>query len=143
MNNIHTSYDEIELTDGPHGVTVSINGKNLIDMLRDYEKPFTEKEDPSPKPGGYMPVLNTSFLTKSFISDDDDDLLLFRCSDCGEDGCWPMVVKVSGDEDSVVWSDFLQPHRDKSSRNYWDYSHFGPFRFKIDAYSDQLSAIKN
>lgn len=52
-----------------------------------------------------------------------------------------MVVRVTKKEDAVIWTDFQQPHRDETSHSFWDYSDFGPFRFKASEYDEQLSKI--
>lgn len=132
---------DLTLVNSSKGVEIYINDVDLIDLLREYEMPFADNEKPSPEPGGYAPISYEEFLKNAYVTDSDDDLLLYKCSDCGEPGCWPMVVKVKREGDKVIWSNFQQPHRDESSHNYWDYSSFGPFKFDLHQYDGLLSSL--
>ena len=62
--------------------------------------------------------------------------------DCGEVGCWPLEARISLTDETVMWSDFSQPHRDA-----WNYTDFGPFRFARDQYEaairDAVSTISS
>ncbi|MET7890199.1 hypothetical protein [Streptomyces mirabilis] len=45
--------------------------------------------------------------------------------ECGEWGCWPLMVRITATADLVTWDAFEQPHR--TTR---DYTAFGPFHFR-------------
>lgn len=134
------SYDKIELLNTKDGIRVLINDEDLISLLHDYEKPFAEKEDSPSIAGRYSPVLARDFLSTSYSTDSDGDLILFDC-ECGVGGCWPMVMRIIRMKDAVVWSDFQQPFRDETSHDFWDYSNFEPFNFRTNEYDEQLSKL--
>jgi len=55
--------------------------------------------------------------------------------DCGEPGCWPPACRIEVDERSVVWRDFVQPHRSDSGLGpVWLPEGLGPFRFSRPPY---------
>ena len=53
---------------------------------------------------------------------------------CGEVGCWPFRVRITLQEDVVVWDGFEQPHR-----RTWRYDELRPFVFDRTQY---LSALE-
>jgi hypothetical protein len=121
------------------GVSILINGHNLIPMVRKHELPMAEAEGHANIAGSYSPRQREGFLK------DHNEIMagthrlpklsLFCCGDCGELGCWPLDVKITIEGDQVVWSDFEQPYR----RDSWDYSTFGPFNFDVDSYNKALT----
>lgn len=122
------------------GVSVFINGTDLIQLAREHELPMCKRENAVSIAGGYAP------LSKSQFRKDHTDVLagthykpklsLFCCRDCGEIGCWPLDVTITEEGEEVIWSDFEQPHR----RGKWDYSTFGPFHFDKTQYQTALKA---
>jgi hypothetical protein len=56
--------------------------------------------------------------------------------ECGEWGCWPLLARIAGDESTVTWTEFEQPHR--KGRGY---SSFGPFVFDRRAYESAVGDI--
>ncbi len=53
--------------------------------------------------------------------------------DCGEVGCWPLTAQATVTEQTVMWSDFGQPHRPN-----WNYDGFGPFTFDRVSYDEAV-----
>ncbi|MEU0647840.1 hypothetical protein [Streptomyces umbrinus] len=56
--------------------------------------------------------------------------------ECGEWGCWPLMVCITATADRVTWDAFEQPHR--TTR---DYTAFGPFHFGRHQYDDTLRTL--
>jgi hypothetical protein len=127
-------------THAKRAVTILINGRNLIPMVRKHEQPMAKAEGHPNLAGSYAPrsveefkkdhtevVAETHYKPK---------LSLYACRDCGEVGCWPLEVKITIEGDQVIWQDFEQPHRPEK----WDYKTLGPFRFETKAYQQALKA---
>lgn len=127
--------DALQLEKTKAGVRVFVNGSDLVQLLREYERPLAKCEGHESIAGGYAPVGIEDFLQLSYATD-SDDVTLFGCSSCDEDGCWPMVMQVERDEKYVEWKNFAQPHRDE-----WDYSGFGPFTFDRQQYDRQIAEL--
>ena len=134
-----TKYDEVRLF---------IDGRDLIDMLKEFERPFAEREGSPDIAGAYsgLPAKYASGeyllgMKKSIYGENRDKISLLECT-CGCGGCWPFAAKVTVLENSVIWSDFEQPHRTiKSAAALWDYSEFGPFEFARKEYEQELSKL--
>jgi hypothetical protein len=125
---------------------ILINGSNLIDMLKVYEIPFAKNEGSESIAGGYeglLPEILHQHLTNPNKSDDDesDKISILECV-CGVDGCWPMLLKITYSDTTIVWHEFEQLHRSNESHKFWDYSNFGPFTFDLGNYNDQLTKLK-
>lgn len=116
-------------------VTILINGRNLIPLVRKHEQPMAKAEGHPNLAGGYGPrsaeefkkdhaevVAGTHYKPK---------LSLYAC---GEVGCWPLDVKITQEGDHIIWQDFEQPHRHEN----WDYKAFGPFTFDTAQYEAEL-----
>ncbi|WP_329021712.1 hypothetical protein [Streptomyces sp. NBC_01423] len=56
--------------------------------------------------------------------------------ECGEWGCWPLMVRITATADLVTWDAFEQPHR--TTR---DYTALGPFHFDRHQYDDALRTL--
>lgn len=126
-------------------VNIFINGKNLIEMLKEYELPFATKEGSPDIAGGYAGMYPKDFLywylTAAWLGDGVHSIL--TCAGCGEVGCWPMMVTVTEDNDKVKWSNFHQPHRGPESKaSFWDFSNFPSFEFSKENYQTELNKLK-
>ena len=131
---------------------ILINGRDLAAMLREVERPFAEAEGHPEIAGQYegLPVnvicspsrhlLAEPSDYENFICEHDDKIPIYRCGSCGNDGCWPLVVRIVVTGDSVTWSDFEQPHRCLSEGHAWRYDSFGPFVFDRNQYEEALCA---
>jgi hypothetical protein len=123
-------------------VEIYINGVNLISLLRDHELPFSQEEGNPDLAGGYgglgPDVAEESGYFLGEINPEDDywegKVPIYVCGGCGDEGCWPMLVKIEAREGLVLWSEFEQPHRNDT----WDYASFGPFLFDRTQYDDAL-----
>ena len=98
-------------------IKIIINQRDLISMVKDYEMPFARAEDHPDIAGGYMGLSPDLALSPSthFFGEPDQGYFSFYerttilvCGGCGEDGCWPLVVKIKSSETTVIWHEFLQ-----------------------------------
>lgn len=128
-------------------VSIFINDRNMIDLIRELELPFARREGHPDLAGSYLglPPDVMLFPSRYLLGegedfwDDDGKVSLYGCV-CGEVGCWPLRATVTVTLDTVVWSDFEQPHRGPDYPvEYWKYDHFGPFVFNRAQYEAQLA----
>lgn len=136
-----------ERDDPSHGlvdaVAVFVNGRNLVDILREVELPFATREGRPDLAGSYVGLPPEEVFLPSprllgepatFYDRDgtEDKVSVLGCG-CGDVGCWPFRVKIALRDDVVLWSDFEQPHR-----RAWRYDELRPFVFDRARY---LSAL--
>ena len=120
-------------------VTPVIDGTPLTELVTAFEKSHGYN-DPSGGYGGLIPAFfrygpaEIYFLGRS-DRHVDSSIYLLGC-DCGEVGCWPLRAAVSVDADTVTWSGFQQPYREKR-----DYSDFGPFVFARPQYEKAVREL--
>lgn len=136
---------------GHNLVAISIDGHDLIELVRAYELPYARSEGHENIAGGYA-YLTAALArppSRHFWGDPAEDdqcydnkLALAEC-ECGCPGCWPLVCEIVLEDDgAVVWRNFEQPHRrPDSAAGWWDYSGFGPFRFALKEYERALCAV--
>jgi len=126
-------------------VRVLVDERDLAELVREVELPHARAEGAPGIAGAYAGLAPSWFkggLRAHFLGGDGSDLacgsrektVLLGC-DCGEPGCWPLMARVSVEDDAVVWSDFEQPHR----RGAWSYEGFGPLRFEREQYERALA----
>ncbi|XXT18867.1 hypothetical protein WME94_52435 [Sorangium sp. So ce429] len=141
-------------------VELRINGRGLIDLVREVELPYALREHDDRIAGGETAeelgprgALAGSYLYLSggdvflpsrnllgepyrhgFGTEPEDPRnrksLLLQCT-CGITDCWFLLATIKVTEDTVVWSDFCQFHRD------WRYD-LRPFVFDRGKYESQL-----
>ena len=118
---------------------IFINGKNLIDILGEYELPYAIREGHENMAGQYIgKTPNELYLS---LSGPKNKNSIYVCG-CGEEGCWPMNISIVENENTVTWKDFHQPHRGPNSKaSYWDYSGFGFFIFSKQEYTAALKEL--
>ena len=122
-----------------HVVTPVVAGVVLVGLVEEFER--RQLFEPSGGYGGLIPEwfrfgsALTHFLAADGAYLDEGRVPLLGCT-CGEWGCWPLLVRITLDDEKVTWSDFRQPHRPDR-----DYSGFGPFVFKRRDYFDAIGAI--
>jgi hypothetical protein len=125
---------------------ILVDGQHLIALVREYERPFAEKENAPELAGAYAglppetlwqylkhPGTNTAGVAGKTT--------ILGCT-CGIEGCWPLLARIEQQGDKIVWSDFEQPYRGKDSHHHWDYSRFGPFVFDVGQYESALTTLK-
>lgn len=144
---------------GYQPATIRINGIDLVELVRDVERPLVQREieqraalgegDLEDFSGQYMQMserelrlpsrelLDEPWDTagKGFVLAPDDPrrrkATVLGCT-CGITECWFLLVRITILDDVVLWSDFEQFHRP------WIYS-LGPFVFDRQAYLQQLA----
>ncbi|HEY1067139.1 MAG TPA: hypothetical protein VGE52_13555 [Pirellulales bacterium] len=144
-------------------VMLLIDGVPLIDLIREVERPFAERDYDARVAGGesaeflgrrgrlagnymylrpsdaFLPSQNLlgAFYYHDFeLKPDDrryDNSLLLVCS-CGNTTCGDLLAKITVGDDVVTWSDF------RHSERRWNYDAFGPFVFDRGQYEAQLIA---
>jgi hypothetical protein len=130
-------------------IAIYVNGRNLLDVIREVETPYAAAEGHSEIAGGY------NWLMMAALTRPDDHfhgrperhysdgtkISLAECTcDCA--GCWPLRVRVVANDDVVTWSDFEQPHRsERSKASHWRYDGFGPFVFDRKQYDVALAKL--
>lgn len=121
-------------------VAAFVNGRNLVDILREVELPFATREGKPDLAGSYvglppeeifLPSLRLLGEPATYYDYFDGKIAVLGCV-CGEVGCWPFLVRITIRDDVVLWSDFEQPHR------AWRYDEMRPFVFDLAQY---LSAL--
>lgn len=127
-------------------VTILVNGKDLIDLLKVYELPFAKKEGSDNIAGSYEGLTPEALLKhltnpEEYEIDKNGKVSVLECQ-CRCEGCWPMKVKVIELSDKIIWTDFEQPHRTVDNPNFWDYSKFGQLTFHKYNYNEQLDKLR-
>lgn len=114
-------------------VRLSINGSDLIELATTFER-----ERGWEPVGGYdwLPVdglrpARDRLLALTSEWTGDERTVLLVCDGCREEGCWPLVGRVTMTKDQVEWRDFQQPHR--PDRDYSDLRFsFGRFAYEAE-----------
>ncbi|SRR5712692_6923891 len=132
-------------------VDVFINGRNLLELVREVELPFWTAEGHPEQDSQYdgLPP-EYVFLPSRHLLDEPNGVLGSNSSErvpiyihsCGEPGCWPLQVQIELHDGKVVWKNFRQPHRSRPNAHVkvWDYSGLGPFVFDRQQYEAELDA---
>lgn len=115
---------------------IFIDGESLIDLVRNWEKPFAQREGHPALAGNYewLPANKETYLALQDAEVDDEKTALLECQ-CGCPGCWPLLVNIRKEAETVIWRAFEQPHRsEESAAGFWNYVGFGPFVFERQTY---------
>jgi len=131
-------------------VTIYINERNLIDLVREVEMPLAIAEGHPKIAGGYFGLSSDDlFLPSKHLLGEpiwgvykyhDGKVSVLEC-ECGAPGCWPFLVNITVDDDRVVWSGFEQPHRSGlKSAKPWTYDALKPFVSDKGQYLAELEA---
>jgi len=120
-----------------------IDGKSLISILKDFEKPFAKSEGHSELAGGYEGVPNEFVETPSEYyfgkiknKWSGDKTVILDCP-CLIVGCWSFVTKIEANQNTIIWKAFEQIHR-----NNWDYSNLSSFVFNKALYQMALEELE-
>jgi hypothetical protein len=129
-------------------LVILVNGRDLIDLVREAELPFALAESSPSIAGGYaglparlvLPPARHFFGEPLPLYGDRAKVSLLEC-DCGVPGCWPLFARIDIDEQTVTWDDFEQPHRSPGRGRppavTWRYDGLS-FRFDRAAYEEEL-----
>jgi hypothetical protein len=126
-------------------IEILVNGRSLADVIGAVEMPFADAEGHPSIAGRYanlrlrqLDALPTDHFRGSANSHLDcgpnDKTVLLIC-ECGEPGCWPLMARIDVTANTVVWTDFEQPHRQGS----WNYD---GVRLKFDLHQYQLALME-
>jgi hypothetical protein len=123
-----------------------VNGRDLRDLVRNAELPFATAERHPDIAGGYAGVGAELLMSDHFLGhgqgtykgdvlerESAPNRVAVLACECGEVGCWPLIVSIDVDEDIVNRSAFHQPYR----RN-WTYGTLVPFTFHRAEYEAAL-----
>src|ERR1035438_8527054 len=121
-----------------------IDGVRLTKLIDDFES--ARGFDAAGGYAGLVPrnyrfgPLNCHFLGEADVYDlsgdwEIPDVYLLGCT-CGEVSCWPLTSSITKSADTIIWSDFSQPHRPNRI-----YTAFGPFRFEFEQYETAVNAV--
>jgi hypothetical protein len=117
---------------------IVVDGRNLLEFLRDAEMPFAVAEG-HPDLAGKYEALPAHLLLPKLGGKQADKISLYDC-ECGCFGCWPLLVRILLADEIVTWSEFEQPHRGQRSRaSWWRYEGLGPFTFSRKQYEEALA----
>ena len=111
-------------------VEIYINGKEIIEILKEIEIPFANNEGHISIAGAYGHLTPNELYSELM---DSEESALVCCGDCGLIGCWAVVINVEMDEDYVYWKEFRHNHRD------WEYNI--SFKFHRTEYENVLKKI--
>lgn len=124
-------------------VNVFVNGRNLVDVLREVELPFATREGKPDLAGSYVGLPPEEVILPSprllgepttyYDHDSTEGKIAVLGCICGDPGCWPFRVRIALRDDVVIWSGFEQPHRS------WRYEEMRPFLFDRAQYLSALS----
>jgi len=131
-----------------HEIRLIIDGRDLIDMLKEHEMAFVKCKGDEIIAGNYSGLSAAHTPSGRFFGECDNDygeheekVALLGCK-CGIEACWPFAVKIIITDKSVIWTDFEQPHRSRQSAGgFWDYSGFAPLEFDLKEYQDEVSKL--
>jgi hypothetical protein len=126
-------------------VSIFVNGRNLIDILKAVEMPFAQREGSPDIAGGYAGLRpeeiflpSRRLLGEPEACSSDEKAAVLGC-ECGEMDCWPFPVRIAVRDDVVIWSDFEQPHRRGHFVDRpWSYEQLRPFLFDRARYMAEL-----
>ncbi len=119
-------------------VVVFVNDRDLTGIAREVELPFAARDGKPELAGNHVGLPpETVFLPSHRLlgrtEGDDDWNGKFTALGCGVVGCWPLLVKITSRESTVLWSDFEQPHR-----GHWRFDGLGSFVFDRARYTSAL-----
>ena len=122
-------------------VAYYINGISLLDMIREIETPFFEKEGCPDLIASYMhhtyrnvKRMFTDALTPGSMKD-DEDVELFCCRDCGDSGCWSVCCKLRKEGNYIIMKNFYH--------NWRDLSYPFMFRFTKENFYAELKKLED
>ena len=117
---------------------IRVDDRDFLEYVREVEAPFAAAEGHPDLAGKYQ-ALPAEIALPDLAEEQAEKVSLYDC-ECGCFGCWPLRVRISTSEKSIIWSDFEQPHRGPNSRaSWWLYDKLGPFAFDREQYVEALA----
>ncbi|MGE0490939.1 MAG: hypothetical protein AB7S38_17160 [Vulcanimicrobiota bacterium] len=107
-----------------------IDGRRLLDLLREVELPQAKKDGTPSVAGSYGPGLYRDVFetSKELAASGGAKEVVGLLCECGAWGCWNLSFIIQIGDEAVTWRDFSHSHRD------WDYRQLGPFVFEREQY---------
>jgi hypothetical protein len=142
MDIIRLSINPTDINDDwmPEIVDIFINGRNIIDIVREVELPFAEMEGYSRLAGKYMGLQPDELISPYQFS--NGKIAILQCDGFDDIGCWPLCVRATVKDNEVIWDEFEQPHRNKDSKaGHWKYNGLR-FVFNRQQYENELLKCK-
>jgi hypothetical protein len=145
-------FDRADLRGGEDVVFTFVNGRDLLKVVEEFERPLAIEAGFSPT-SSYAPVRASDVLPPSghWLWSPDPDLSLtdwsvvFTCG-CGDWGCGGLLARVEVGDEVVSWSDFQTPYAlwrmaespERPVRADISREGLGPFRFDRAKYEAAL-----
>lgn len=121
--------------EGGQEVRVLIDGRDLVEIIRNVEARWAE-QDGQPQLAGAYSGLWPELWVRLPEQYGDERAAVLGC-ECGEPGCWPLRVRISISETTVTWDAFSQP-----CRPAWRYDGVGPFVFSRSDYDAAIAQLR-
>ena len=121
-------------------VEIYLNGRELVEILKEIETPYALEEGHPSLAGAYghnyakelYADLTETMTEGTYCHEKGVELLC--CSGCGDKGCWSVLVMVKQDEDYVYREQFRNNHRK------WNYDI--AFQFTKKDYEQAMQKLK-
>jgi hypothetical protein len=119
---------------------IRVDGRPLLDIIREVESPLAAAGEPDlAGKYDYLNAMDVLFPSRQLLGaavrpllDYGEKVSVLEC-ECGCEGCWPLLMRITVTEDSVVWRDPQQPHRDN-----WHYPPGWHLAFDHRQYEESL-----
>jgi hypothetical protein len=115
LNRVRTAEAAHAAADGQPALAGSYSGPDLP-RIRDLRAHLHGRHDPMYDAGGAT------------------ELLLY--AECLEPGCWPLVVAITAEAETVRWAGYRQPHRP-----HWTYEGLPRFVFDLTQYDAAIARV--
>lgn len=112
-------------------VEIYINGKEIVELLKEIETPFAIDEGETDLAGAYGHLTPGELYSE--LKDVEESALLC-CDGCGLSGCWSVLINIETDENYVYWKDFKHNHRE------WKYGI--AYKFDRKTYEEILKELE-
>jgi hypothetical protein len=139
--------DHIEFQLLGSDVAIIVNGRSLVRMLHDIELPLAKWEGSPDLAGSYCGLTTADVLpiSRHFLgkprresTHQSGKVPILACKGCGDWECWPMLVRISVAEKTILWTDFEQPRRTK-----WKYRDLALRFDRVDYESSLMAAARD
>ncbi|MEP7037866.1 MAG: hypothetical protein ABI891_05950 [Acidobacteriota bacterium] len=124
-------------------IVPTIDGRSLVNILKEIELPFCKKEGTLKIAGKYggLPISLVRLPSKHYYGEEsqrtDGKSKILIC-DCLCAGCWDFVAKIEMTNKKIIWKDFEQIHRVN-----WNYDELGSLEFDKEQFKIALKELEN
>jgi hypothetical protein len=133
--------DTLAITVKPFELRLLVNGRDLIDLAREAERPLAQADGQPELAGSYRglwplvvlpPAAHLLGQPLKELSEEGRPYLL-GCV-CGHPGCAPLLARITVTHDTIIWSDFRRGNRPE----WGQLDRLGPFMFDRRQYERAL-----